>query len=474
MSALLPVLSLVAAAAGPQSFAIVVGENRPVDPTIKPLLYADDDAVLTHQLLVENGASSTLLVRPDPDTQKLFAFETLPERPTDEALYAAVDATFARIRAAREAGATTRFYFVYSGHGDVDNGEGYVALEDGRLTRRELYDRVLSRSPAHENHVIVDACRSYYLVFGRGPGGERRSHAFALADVRERFPNTGFLLSTSSDADSHEWSRYRGGIFSHEVRSALRGAADADLDSNITYAEVAAFVRRANETIRNSRFRPDAAIVPPLEASPVAAALLSWSGDDGVIVPPRASLGHMVLEDDLGVRLADAHPADGQEVRFWGASSRPVYVLANEGGLEYVITEPGRIVLARHLASPQRSISRGPAHEAFRSLFEAPFSRSDVDAQLLVLPDDFGLSVELERPRLSETVASWAPYVAVGALVVGASMTTTALIERGNADMQKFAQVNDRLRIYNGVAVASYAGAAASAVLWFVLTELEE
>ena len=38
----------------------------------------------------------------------------------------------------------------------------------------------------------------------------------------------GFLLSTSSGRESHEWEGVQAGVFSHEVRSGLYGAADVE------------------------------------------------------------------------------------------------------------------------------------------------------------------------------------------------------------------------------------------------------
>jgi hypothetical protein len=53
-------------------------------------------------------------------------------------------------------GAQTEFMFFYSGHGDVEHGEGFVNLDGGRLTRSDLYERILAVSPANsvifQNH----------------------------------------------------------------------------------------------------------------------------------------------------------------------------------------------------------------------------------------------------------------------------------------------------------------------------------
>lgn len=46
------------------------------------------------------------------------------------------------------------------------------------------------------------------------------------------YPNTGVVLSTASVAESHESSRYRSGIFSHQFLSALWGSSTAANQNN--------------------------------------------------------------------------------------------------------------------------------------------------------------------------------------------------------------------------------------------------
>ena len=50
---------------------------------------------------------------------------------------------------------------------------------------------------------------------------------------------------------------FQAGVFSHEVRSGLYGAADANGDGQVSYREIAAFIERANAAIPNERFRPE-------------------------------------------------------------------------------------------------------------------------------------------------------------------------------------------------------------------------
>src|SRR5262245_55116658 len=68
--ALLATLFAGSAAASPERFAIVVGNNR-AELRSADLRYADDDAVATHRLLVEAGVQSLLLARFDADTESM-------------------------------------------------------------------------------------------------------------------------------------------------------------------------------------------------------------------------------------------------------------------------------------------------------------------------------------------------------------------------------------------------------------------
>ena len=164
---------LLSAAMEPARFALIVGYNASIDPAIESLAYADDDAVMTHELLSEAGVDSILLTELDAESADLHHDTSIYAPPTEETFYTALEILFERIRRASTAGRETELLFAYSGHGDTAHGEGFVTLANGKLQRSDLYDRVLAQSPATRNHVIVDACRSYFLVYRRGPGGER-------------------------------------------------------------------------------------------------------------------------------------------------------------------------------------------------------------------------------------------------------------------------------------------------------------
>jgi hypothetical protein len=406
LAALLPLLPADAAAARSEPlFALVVGVNRPLDPRTATLLYADDDAVLFHRLFSTLGISR-LLVDPDPATRALHARAlAAARRPTRANLFAALDELFAGIRREREAGRRPELYLVYSGHGDTENNEGFLVLADGRLTRSELADRILARSPATTNHVIVDACNSYALVQEKRAGGDRRPARGpfpASIDLPRRFPQTGFLLSTSSATSSHEWAEFQGGIFSHEVRSGLLGAADIDLDGRVSYDEMWAFIQVANSRIPNERLRPR--IYARAPAGDGARSLLDarWSSVGGAASAPtpapRAPIvripfaGRYLVEDSLGVRLADLHADSSAPVTLWlpaDAAPGRIYLHDLEHHTEYALVlppDPEPVSLAQRAPDPSSYRAKGAAHEAFARIFEQPFGLETYSVELTCSP----------------------------------------------------------------------------------------
>ena len=365
-------------------YAVIVGSNVPTGPDVRPLRYADVDAVGYAQLLEQAGAQVTLLTALDEDTRALYPKVQPQGAPTRAALYQTLEKIQRAVADDKRAGRPSEVMLVYGGHGGVDHGEGYVQLADGRLQRSELYKRLLPMvASADRVHVLVDACKSYFLVFERGAAGTRQKYSGHFVDAvgPQLFPNVGFVLSTSSGADSHEWEEYQGGVFSHEVRSALRGAADADRNGAISYAELGAFVRRANQLVPNARYRPEFTVSPPqADLEKLRATLLRWPDDATarrltVDVP----VGRFLVEDEVGARLLDAHPAQTGVVLHVPES--PVYLRTIDSPKEYAFAAgSGDATLSSTAPQPVRIARRGALQAAFLALFEAPFSEADVDA----------------------------------------------------------------------------------------------
>jgi len=294
------------------------------------------------------------------------------------------------------------------------------------------------------------------------------------------------LLSTSSARESHEWSEFQAGVFSHEVRSGLLGAADSDGDGQITYREIAAFVERANAAVPNERFRPDVYAKEPSTASslldlrPGLGHRLEMSG---------AQSGHYFIEDTRGVRLADFHNAPGQAVHMIRpASSGPLYLrkLADNTNaeIEYRMDVAPDVLRFEDLRPrPSTAQARGAAHDSFRLLFVLPFSQQEVDTFVVREPV---LVAEPEPPQpRAEPGLSLRRPVGFGLLAVGAVAAaggTWALISAldarphaGASQLQMY-EANARIENRNQWSLALYgvSGAAlasgAIVLLWPTLT----
>ena len=375
---LLSLLMVPATSRADKVFSLVIGVNRPLGKDTKVLRYADDDAVLNHRLLSSVGYS-VLLVTPDPATNRLHGKLSGALAPTRKNIEAALGDLFSRIREAHKKGEPTQFYFVYSGHGDDQNDQGYLALADGRFTSRDLADKVLARTGATTNHVIIDACRSYFMAFVRRAGGKRRKTRLAVRpdhDLASRFPNTGFLLSTSSGTSSHEWEGFQAGIFSHEVRSGLQGAADINRNGQVSYGEIWAFIQVANFSVRNQRFRPEVFMRAPGNDASRPMMDMRSSRAHSLTIPAKAA-GRFSLENSDGVRVADLHPDGYAPVTLWIPGFSRVYVRDVSRDREYLLEPARRNQLLATLFHRTSSYTiKGAAHEAFNQIFSEPFSRA--------------------------------------------------------------------------------------------------
>ncbi len=362
--------------AAPARFALVIGNNAPPDASAQALKFADDDAIMTEAVLTDAGVESTLFVAPDKDTTELHP-GLKSTAPTRAAILAGYEKIIQRMRSAGSGGREVEFIFYYSGHGGVDHGDGYITLADGKLTRPELYAQILARSPATRNHVIVDACKSYYLIYGRGPGGERVRYEGLLPMAEAAQTNIGYILSTSSDADSHEWEKFGAGIFSYEVRSALRGAADANADGAISYAELGAFLERANQEVSTPRYRPHFLVRAPGAAPGDARlTLLDWHSDSSTLTLDRGTEEHISIEAQNGDRVLDAHPDGSGESVLHLPAERPLFV-RRQNDREYVMDHLAARLSALTAGSlPARS--KGALHLAFSHIFEDGFGGGDV------------------------------------------------------------------------------------------------
>jgi hypothetical protein len=379
--------SSLARAAG-SAYVLAVGHNGAPSSGASegtsetPLQYADDDAAAFYAFAREFSVDSTLLTVMDADTQMRFPREVAEARPpTLAALRTEVQRIRGLMQKDRERGDSTSLFFFYSGHGSRPKGAPpALTLLDGPLTHDVLYDEVLSAIPARYVHIFIDACYAEAIVRPRDADAvtveltESDMAQYAARSTLARFPNVGAMIASSSSSQTHEWDGYRHGVFTHELLSGLRGAADVNLDAKVEYSELYAFLSAANRNVADPRARLSVVVRPPGANARVPIVDLTDVKGRASIVDITAKAGHVHFEDQMGNRLADVRVENGARLALMLPSSRVVYVRSSMGEAE-VTLKPREIVAFDRLAlGPPTARVRGALDLAMkRGLFATGF-----------------------------------------------------------------------------------------------------
>ena len=389
-------------------FALVVTNNRSSNLDRPDLQYADDDGARYYQLFrgIAPAARVRLLTRFDRATAlehpELAAAVVPPRR---AALVAALAELQADVASARRAGKRTELYFVFAGHGDVEGGVGYLDLEDTRIDATFLEREVVERVGADVQHIILDSCNSFFVVNPRKPGGRRwATPADLTLGFARRHPNVGLFLSTNSEAEVYEWSELESGIFSHEVRSGLSGAADANGDGQVTYAELAGFVDRANANLPRASLRPQVFQRGP--NGQASASLFSPGLASGRRVVLGAPQRRLWIRGAAAERLIDLHKEEGpMTVVVPGPAEQPLSIVEWRGPqrptdrpslVDYEVPAGTDAVVLDVLAMrPADSTARGGG-AMFGELFKTPYGAraftAFVDEQARASEPVFGIT----------------------------------------------------------------------------------
>ncbi len=463
-------------------FAILVGTNHSVDKNQSKLQYADDDAASFFDFFRAVGAANTyLLSNLDENTRRLHSQASAESLAPRLEVYKNTLQLLAKdIATARASGLSTVLYFYYAGHGNIYNGEGYISLEDARISGNDLVNDIINKIPADQFHLIVDACNSFFLAYPRGPGGKHRSIQNFVSQPRlAANKRIGLLLSTSSANESHEWEGFQGGVFSHVVRSGLYGAADANNDGRVSYLEIAAFVSQASASVPNERFRPKIFARPP-QVTNTLVDLREPMNRSIQIDGDHAD--HWILEDGLGVRILDFHNQLGQVVNLIQprAHQGKIFLRSASNNQEYEIPfpkKPQQLEICYMSPHKSRIEARGAAHEAFQMLFARPFGIRFVNRYSLV---DAATLVEREERKSSTMLRSrlgWGS-LAVGAVagVIGGGLHYSTMKTDDSSSQSQIEHV-DRLNSLNRRRRAAnilYIAAGATAILGAVLLLLPE
>jgi hypothetical protein len=383
------------ASAGPRPrptrvYALSIGNNAPPPATAAPplaaLQYADDDAAAFDALAATVAVDAILLTVLDRRSQERFpASMRKSEPPTRAAVLRSVQALARRIEQDRARGWDSEVLLFFSGHGlDPSSAQPGLVLLDGLIDQRFLYEQILSQLPARLIHVIVDACHAEAVVRPRDATSEQvatsvaisaeQGHAWLATNSLHRFPQVGAIIATATSQQTHEWSQYEHGVFSHIVLSGLRGAADVNRDQRVEYSELHAFLGAAVSGVQDPRARAHALVrAPDRDAHATIVDLrraqrVAWLG--GI----DSSLGHVFGEDAHGHRLFDAHVEPGHELRVAIPADTRIFVQAGERELEVLVQEGGERRLARAAFGTSSRRPRGSISASYHAgLFARPY-----------------------------------------------------------------------------------------------------
>ncbi len=299
----------------PARYVVAVGFNGPTDGERGVLRYADDDAAQLYTLSEDGAAKAWLLTTFDTESAKTWSADLVSraQAPTSAELARTLGEAFWEMRKAQEAGRTTELVLYIAGHGDVnDGGEGFVLLADGPFHRAQLETQVLIPSPAKVNHVVVDACSSYFMMArGDGAKGETVNPDVFLKtagrspEAEQAWSRTGMIVATSGVAEVHESTEIGGGVFSYLLRSALVGAGDVNGDGRVEYSEAAAFIRATSAAFADPRAKLDVTARAPAQAPHAPLADIATASAHAFLVVDAGKTQHVRLIDERGRAYAE-------------------------------------------------------------------------------------------------------------------------------------------------------------------------
>jgi|GEM_PF-1711613 len=436
-------------AAGPKvkTFSFHVGVNAaPPGTSLSELRYADDDAARFFRFTQLTATSAQVAVVLDSQSQERHpdvADVAIVPRTAD--LERALGLMHRQMAAARDAGERVEFIFSYSGHGSPGGAGTVLTALDGPLSPEWVEQWVL-QAPADRVHMFVDACHGAGIVEKRGmtlseEEGEAVDVSAAAQVVTQEtmaaYPHVGVLIASPKGQSAHEWSRLEAGVFTHEVLSALAGAADINGDQKVAYSEVASFIAAANRKVKDPRARIRAITVAP-QVNPRAPIVDLNAFDGGAVLEGRTNaFGHAWVETAGGVRLLDMHPMPQTFVRVVVPTDEPVYLITEKQEAKLEVRPRERVALAdiKMVKRSQEVSARGSVAEALHDgLFRAPFERSYyrgfVDSEGMVAvsfseaPDEW---LEGERPLGGGGFDEGpGPWLVPGGLLAGAGVALAA------------------------------------------------
>jgi hypothetical protein len=484
------IIALLAAGnAVAQPLVLSIGYNgvpeNATGPTLAPLRFADDDAVAVSRFAVDLGARGWLLTAPDPETERRFASVRPTARPPTLVELRRAVAEINEVVRAR--GGDVPVLVFYSGHGTrTEQGEIQLTFADGGLSHEMLYE-ILGTLQASAVHLLVDACHAEGVVRPRDTRARVvETSASEAADyftqqTLGRFPHVGAIIGATLGAQAHEWDVYQGGVFTHQVLSALRGAADVNGDRGVEYSEVAAFLAAANREVADPRARLRAIVRAP-SANPHAPLVRVGEGAARIQGRP-AWLGAFYVETMQGLRVAELRAEPGHAVELVLPAGLPLYVQGATGEARVTLIAGERRTFESLSFGPPSSGSRGALEDSLkRGLFAAAYGpnyyRGFVDQNDEMVPVALPRADLVAQPtaviKPGPPRARWVALGAAVGLTVGAGVFGyQALSAKSDFESTRLerpsVEANQRFERSRDLSMVLLGGAVVAGVTWFFL-----
>ncbi len=467
-------------------YAVHVGFNQSPDKTsLSDLQYADDDAVGFYAFTRTFARDSRLVTIMDTDSQKLhpdLANECIP--PDPENLRQLLAKLAQDMRNAKKKGKNVVLYFSYSGHGLAASSGARLTMLNGYLDGR-WFEKHIMNLPADAIHLFIDACHAQGLVDWRG--AIRREQATRIrrlsskeyrglfADfILRRHPHVGALVATSADQATLEWTHLRAGVFTHELLSALRGAADVNHDGRIEYSEAAAFISAANHSVLDRKMVPNVVSFPPLLNHNTPILDFDWMRVSARLKIRAWPWARFSIQTEKGIRLLDAHPELGSRMEILLPAKERMWIKSGE---REALMEPlDDVIWFEELGfqSADTTKSRGRVasilhKHLFATRFGPSYYRGWIDKQGeigVAFDESSDVMSVYARDSRAPSVACW-----VGAAISGAVAATFLVLavdakqDYDNTSMQAEAQ-EARTRLVRNQLIAGGAVLATIGLAW--------
>nr|BBH86994.1 hypothetical protein KTC_17450 [Thermosporothrix sp. COM3] len=210
-------------------WAVLVGVGRYQEPKYDALPVCVTDVGKIACQLYENGSGFT-------EKSIVTLVDAGKRSPTREAILTCVK------RVAEQAEENDLLLFYYSGHGDLENDEGYLITSDSvqnRLSETAVpvaqLEDILKASRAKAKLMILDACHAGVKLLSKAAKG---LHPKFFKRVFERAQGMAVLASCGQHQRSFVWEEKQCSVYTYFLIEALQGKADREGKGFVTVTDI--------------------------------------------------------------------------------------------------------------------------------------------------------------------------------------------------------------------------------------------